>query len=109
MPAGTLIGWFPYGMGRNERIWGDDASQFKPDRWLQGETYSQYEYPAFNAGPRICLGKTLAELQGVLVLSTITKHFKFQLLDPSHIKQKISLTLPLLNGLKLNVAARDFE
>jgi fatty acid omega-hydroxylase len=92
-------------MGRSEKIW-KDAHLFKPERWLEGKTYSQYEYPAFNAGPRICLGKTLAELQGVLVLSTITKHFRFEQIDHSSIKQKLSLTLPLLNGFKVYVSKR---
>ena len=100
-----MIAWFAYGMGRNPKIW-DDPLSFKPERWLSGRNYTQYEYPAFNAGPRICLGKTLAELQGVLVLATITKRFKFELVNPSEVRPAFSLTLPMKNGLQTRVSRR---
>ena len=77
-----------------------------------GKTYSQYENPAFNAGPRICLGKTLAELQGVLVLATITKHFIFKPVkvlsadDKRDQMHKLSLTLPMKKGFNVYVSQR---
>ncbi len=41
----------------------------RPQRFLEMPALpSPYMYPAFNAGPRICLGKALAELEGVYVL-----------------------------------------
>ncbi|KAJ3373747.1 Protein kinase alk2 [Kappamyces sp. JEL0680] len=103
--AGQLVSWNPYAMGRSDRIW-KDPLHYSPERWLNGQTYSQYEYPAFNAGPRICLGKTLAELQGVLVLSTLFQHFDFHIVDPSSITAKASLTLPMKNGLRVTVSKR---
>lgn len=81
--------------------------KFMPERWLSGKVFSPCEYPAFNAGPRICLGRTLAELQGVLVLATITKHFKFELVDPADVQVKSSLTLPMMNGIKMKISSRS--
>ena len=56
-----------YAMGRMERIWGADACQYRPERWLDDEgafrNESPFKYPAFNAGPRLCLGKEMAYLQ----------------------------------------------
>lgn len=47
-------------MSRDTEIWGEDASEFKPSRWIDenGELIrpSQYKFHAFNAGPRLCLG-----------------------------------------------------
>merc|ERR1719342_2023833 len=31
---GTAVIWHTYSMGRSRKIWGDDAEQFRPDRWL---------------------------------------------------------------------------
>lgn len=58
---GDYILWCPYAQGRSEKVWGADAKEFKPERWIddQGELRreSQGKWPAFHAGPRVCLGK----------------------------------------------------
>lgn len=78
LPDGTFVkkGWRVqyeiYGMGRMTRIWGPDAREFKPERWfnqdgskdtLQLVVESPFKFPAFNGGPRLCLGKDMAYLQ----------------------------------------------
>ncbi|KAG9288136.1 hypothetical protein G9A89_000931 [Geosiphon pyriformis] len=53
--AGDMIGWSSYTMGRTKEIWGEDAYEFKPERFLKGKEISKpnpYKYPMFNAGPR---------------------------------------------------------
>lgn len=32
---GSLLGYVPYSMGRMEFLWGEDALEFKPERWLK--------------------------------------------------------------------------
>ena len=47
-------------MGRDETIWGDDAKQFIPERWLNNEFKpSQFEFISFHAGPRTWYVKIL--------------------------------------------------
>ncbi|KAL0443161.1 UNVERIFIED_CONTAM: Alkane hydroxylase MAH1 [Sesamum latifolium] len=50
-----------YSTGRMESVWGKDCLEFKPERWIsQGggmKHEPSYKFPAFNAGPRTCLGK----------------------------------------------------
>ncbi|RKO85708.1 cytochrome P450, partial [Blyttiomyces helicus] len=57
--AGMVVVWIPYAMGRSRAIWGAHAHEYKPERWLGEKDLqpSSYEYPVFNAGPRICLGR----------------------------------------------------
>ena len=51
-------------MGRKESIWGADAAAFDPERWLTGGPLpSPFKFPAFQAGPRVCLGQTMAYLE----------------------------------------------
>ncbi|KAI8895326.1 cytochrome P450 [Globomyces pollinis-pini] len=103
LPNGTVIQkgvtvmWSAYAMGQNENIW-QNAKKFHPERWIEN-SYSQYQYPAFNAGPRVCLGKAFAELQGVFVLATILKHFQITLVEPHNVAYAVSLTLPMTKGL----------
>ena len=37
VPSGTQVGASPYIIHRNETIFGEDANEFKPTRWLEGE------------------------------------------------------------------------
>lgn len=42
---GTLVAYQPYAMGRMKTLWGDDAEQFKPERWLDENGVFQPESP----------------------------------------------------------------
>lgn len=33
VPAGAMVMWSAYLMGRNEQLWGADVAQFRPERW----------------------------------------------------------------------------
>lgn len=43
-------------MHRRTDIWGEDAEQFRPERWYE-KTKFGWEFLPFNGGPRICLGR----------------------------------------------------
>eukprot|EP00019_Armaparvus_languidus_P004909 CAMPEP_0168588842 /NCGR_PEP_ID=MMETSP0420-20121227/5685_1 /TAXON_ID=498008 /ORGANISM="Pessonella sp." /LENGTH=457 /DNA_ID=CAMNT_0008624331 /DNA_START=183 /DNA_END=1556 /DNA_ORIENTATION=+ len=69
------------GIQRNPRNWGDDADKFDPNRWIEKRgpafandaTMNAY-FPAFNAGPRICLGKTMAFAEAKTAVFVLMKH-----------------------------------
>jgi len=48
---GDSISYQPYGMGRMEFIWGEDAEEFRPERWLdESGTFqpkSSFKFTAF--------------------------------------------------------------
>ncbi|BGP59269.1 hypothetical protein NBRC10512v2_000563 [Rhodotorula toruloides] len=66
-------------MNRDPKVWGPDAAEFKPERWLDSEgnlvKESQWKYHAFNGGYRLCLGQNLALYEGTSVLNAVTREF----------------------------------
>lgn len=50
-------------------IWGEDADEFKPERFLEQKSERRYQFIPFSVGPRTCIGKNFAEMEivGTLV------------------------------------------
>lgn len=69
-----------YIVQRNKSVWGDDADEFRPDRWLDEETLSKLptgSWRAFERGPRNCIGQELAMVEAKVVLCAVARGFKF--------------------------------
>ena len=124
LPKGAVVLWVPWSLGRSTLIWGEDSTEFKPQRWLHYSdngkpptlvTKTAYEFPVFNAGPRTCLGKRMAELLAVYAIASLVWEYDFEeIVDPKRGgcgvgKERISqnsLTLPMKGGLPCTVQRR---
>ncbi|KAM7260930.1 hypothetical protein ACFE04_026405 [Oxalis oulophora] len=82
---GDVLFYQPFAMGRMRFIWGDDAEEYKPERWLDNEgvfqPQSPFKFTAFQAGPRICLGKEFAYRQMKIFAAVLLSCFVFKLSD----------------------------
>ncbi|KAI8925019.1 cytochrome P450 [Entophlyctis helioformis] len=109
VPAGANVMWLPYVMARNPNIWGANAAEFVPDRWLDPKLKqpSPFAYPVFHAGPRLCLGKGFAELEGVYVLVSLLRRFKVTVNNLSAVTYGNSLTMPMLKGMPCTIRERQ--
>ncbi|KAF8862255.1 cytochrome P450 [Acephala macrosclerotiorum] len=109
LPKDAVLLWCTWAMNRSRLIWGDDADEFKPERWLENGTLvskTAFEYPVFNGGPRTCLGKKMAESVAVQVIATLVLKFDFEPIDGMERISKNSLTLPMKGGLPCRVRSR---
>jgi cytochrome P450 len=74
IPGGTRIGSCAWGIFRREDIWGTDAQEFRPERWLESTPEKLHEMEGtleliFSYGRWQCLGRPIAliELNKILV------------------------------------------
>lgn len=108
---GDMVAYLPYAMGRMKFIWGDDAEVFRPERWLDEDgafkPESPFKFTAFQAGPRICLGKEFAYRQMKIYAAILISFFTFKLSDENRdVKYRTMLTLHIHQGLHLQAFHR---
>ncbi|KAK9130052.1 hypothetical protein Sjap_010539 [Stephania japonica] len=99
-----------YAMGRIEETWGKDCLEFRPERWISKEGRINYEPPykflAFNAGPRICLGKEVAFTQMKLAVATLIYNYHFDAVEGHPVVPKNSIILHMKHGLLVRIKRR---
>lgn len=99
-----------YAMGRMESIWGNDALEFKPERWIseQGKVkhVPSYKFFSFNAGPRICLGKEVAFTQMKYVAACIIHNYHIEMVKGHEVYPNVSIILYMKNGFKVRIRNR---
>jgi len=106
----------PYVLGRLESFWGADVEFFKPERWLipsqtkEGEVevmkYSQYKFPVFNAGPRLCLGKDMARMEASVLAAKLLMKYRFNIVPFHNREYQMTIILRMKNGLFMEVQKR---
>jgi cytochrome P450 len=64
---GSEFAWSTYAMHRRKDFFGEDAEEFRPERWEK--LRPTWEYLPFNGGPRICIGRECSFL--IMVIRTL--------------------------------------
>lgn len=54
MKKGDMVAYPPYAMGRMKYLWGDDAEEFKPERWLDENGSFKQESPFKFTAFQVC-------------------------------------------------------
>ncbi|CAG8512513.1 9054_t:CDS:10 [Paraglomus occultum] len=111
IPAGTVVSYHHYSLGRSKIIWGDSAEEFRPERFLDANgdvrKISPFIFPVFNAGPRTCLGQQFATIEVLTVVSMVLKHFRIELKSKDEPLPARSLTLPMAQPLLCRVIMKN--
>lgn len=105
---GTTVSLAVWAMGRMPFVWGDDAEEFKPERWIDRATgklisVSQYKFASFNAGPRLCLGMNLAMMEMKMVVAAVLQQFDVKLVPGQTITYVNSVSLPIKGKLMATI------
>ncbi|KAH6764165.1 cytochrome P450 [Perilla frutescens var. frutescens] len=78
-----LIGQVHY----DPEIWGEDAREFKPQRFAEGIPQSakiKSAFIPFGSGPRACIGQHLAMIEAKVAIAMILRSFSFEL-SPAYV------------------------
>ncbi|KAK9204356.1 hypothetical protein WN943_014614 [Citrus x changshan-huyou] len=87
LPAESVIALQTLLVHHDKKLWGDDAKEFKPERFSEGiskATKNQVSYFPFSCGPRICIGQNFALVEAKMAMAMILQNFSFEL-SPSYV------------------------
>jgi len=111
VPKGTNIGMCHFGTGRRTEVWGPDAKEFKPERFIDDKgkllPTPAAKFNAFSGGPRVCVGKALAMLEMKLVIATLIGRFHFTEVPGQNVQYAMGITIGMRNSLLMNVKPVD--
>ncbi|KAF2135459.1 uncharacterized protein K452DRAFT_323042 [Aplosporella prunicola CBS 121167] len=89
IPKGTTVIISPWAINTNRQLWGNDADEFDPDRWMgpgranSGGADSNYSFLTFLHGPRSCIGQGFAKAEFACLLAAWVGKFEMELTDPN--------------------------
>ncbi|KAF4464289.1 cytochrome P450 52E1 [Fusarium albosuccineum] len=113
VPKGAGCRWSLYSLHRRKDIFGDDAEEFRPERWEtlrttygfpsstanDADLCNSWEYLPFGGGPRICIGQQFALTQMTYLVTRLLQTFKtVEAADDKPMVQGVSSTIKLVNG-----------
>ncbi|KAJ7710409.1 cytochrome P450 [Mycena rosella] len=107
IPKGTALYVAIAAANHNKQIWGDNALEFKPERWQNGKAGAATErmcgiygnMMTFLGGVRSCIGFQFSLLEIKVVLSVLLRDFKFSPADVA-VKWKLAgiIAVPNVDG-----------
>jgi cytochrome P450 len=103
-PAGTRAIVSPWVVHHRPDVWGD-PEVFRPERWdpAAGRPLPHGAYFPFGAGPRMCIGMPLAEMEARLVLATILQRATPRMVPGWQVVPVPRVTLRMRDGLRVRL------
>ncbi|KUG00669.1 Cytochrome P450 [Phytophthora nicotianae] len=111
VPFGTHVIVPTYAMGRMTNVWGEDAAEYRPERWIDDDgnviKISPFKFFSFLAGPHQCLGMRFALLEMETVMAVLLSRFDLKTVEnPFDITYDFSVTLPVKGPLECTIHDR---
>lgn len=80
-PPGTEVGVNAWAVHNDTAIFGPDASEFRPERWIgrtaEDRATMDRNMITFGSGPRTCIGKNISLMEMYKVIPQIVREFDF--------------------------------
>jgi cytochrome P450 len=106
LPAGSMIVSSPWVVHRDPQWW-PRPDAFEPERWLTAAPERpRYAYFPFGGGPRQCIGNSFAEMEAILVLAALCRHWTVTPVEGARIEPLALVTLRPAHGVPVTLTAR---
>jgi cytochrome P450 len=104
-PAGTTVGCNPVALHRNPDIFGVDAEEYKPERWLQEDDPAMVRRMErtnliWGGGSRACPGRNLAELVVYKVVPALLEQFDLEITVMPEEREMPCYFMAMMTGVK---------
>ncbi|XP_015941339.1 cytokinin hydroxylase [Arachis duranensis] len=106
VPKGTNMWIDVVAMHHDPELWGHDANEFKPERFMEdvnGGCKHKMGYLPFGFGGRMCVGRNLAFMEYKIVLTLLLSKFSFNISPTYRHSPTIMLSLRPTHGVPLIV------
>ncbi len=102
VPKGTTLIISQWVMHRDSRYF-TNPEVFYPERWANDfeKSLPRGVYFPFGDGPRICIGKSFAMMEAILLLATIAQSYHLELVPNQVIEKQPSVTLRPKTGIQV--------
>lgn len=107
VPAGSSVMVSQWVTHRDPR-WFTDPERFIPERWAdeQERNLPRFAYFPFGGGPRLCIGQSFALMEAVLILATIARRFRAEVIPGWKVTPQASITLRPREGVRVTLRER---
>nr|XP_032523534.1 cytochrome P450 4C1-like [Danaus plexippus plexippus] len=94
-----------YGIHRHP-MWGPDADEFRPERWLSQQTNYYKYFASFGFGRRVCIGKAMAIASLKVTFAHIFQNYRIHG-DHKNMKLKYEITLKAVSGQYITIERKN--
>lgn len=108
LPRGAYVFTGPWTLHRNERFFAN-PNEFDPDRFSPQRIgdIPDHAYIPFGGGPHVCIGRSFAEIEMVLIVATVIQNFRLALADPERkVEAQLRVSLRPRHGLPMQVCPK---
>ncbi|KAL8705570.1 MAG: hypothetical protein Q9201_001310 [Fulgogasparrea decipioides] len=100
---GDLVETNFYAMHRDRDIWGDDADEFRPERWEK--SHPTWAFMGFNGGPRTCPAKQMVYTEAAYVITRLARQYaRLENRDPCEAwQEEMRLNFQSKNGVQVGM------
>ncbi|GAO19175.1 uncharacterized protein UV8b_00540 [Ustilaginoidea virens] len=103
-PPGTVLSVPTYTIHHSREIWGQDAEEFKPERWRHVTARQKNAFIPFSHGPRACVGRNVADMELKLMTALWARRYHVTLRQGEMKTREGFLRKPL--GLQVGLCRR---
>ena len=107
VPPRSILVMSPYLVQRDPRFY-QDPERFDPDRWTPEfrAALPKFAYFPFGGGPRQCIGESFAWMELILLVATISQHWRLRLVPGHPVVPQPLITLRAKHGMRMTVERR---